>query len=150
MKATIEQKEEFNQLIYDRNIPGFKKFIEDNIEFFPNGVPTKLITMSDDRLLSIMEIWTAVKPEFGEMNRLSRDQIRTKDLESNLSLSSADLVDFIKEKGNYPSCVECEWFRSIPQDEEKACMHLGAMPFDVCCPGWTKLYDVPGTDTTSS
>jgi hypothetical protein len=144
------QREEFNQIIADRRVDLFRKFVDNNIEQFPDGFQTKIVTMSDSSLMDIMLTWTAIKPEFGKLNPLSRDIIRTKDLESNLSLSTADLVDFIKQNENYPSCMDCEWFRNSPSAEEKACMHLGAMPFDICCPGWTRLNDVQRSDSQSS
>lgn len=144
-----QQREEFNQIIADRSVDAFRKFIEENVDQFPDGTTAKIAGMNDQEIIEFMLIWTAVKPEFGKLNPLSRDLLRTKDLESNLSLSTVDLVDFIKKNENYPRCMECEWFRSAPSAEEKACMHLGAVPFDICCPGWTKLNDVQGSDPRS-
>ena len=145
-----DQREQFNQIISERNVAEFRKFIDENSDQFPDGIPTKIATMNDDGIIEFMLIWTAVKPEFGRLNPMSRDLLRTKDLEANLSLSTVDLVDFVKINENYPRCMECEWFRNAPNVEEKACMHLGAMPFDICCPGWTKLNDVQRFDPKSS
>jgi hypothetical protein len=137
-----EQREQFNQIIADKNITAFREFAEANADQLPDGIPTEILKMTDEEILNFMLTWTSVKPEFGKLNTLSRDLLRTKDLEANLSLSTIDLVDFVKINENYPRCMECEWFRNTPSAEEKACMHLGAMPFDICCPGWTKLNDV--------
>ena len=139
--VNIKIKEEFNQIMQDRDLIKFRTFIEDNADLFKEGYLSKLLTLSDEALLTVMETWTAVKPEFGSVAVFSRDNIRMKTLESNLSLSSADLVDYIKEKGNYPSCVECKWFNTAPQNEA-ACINLGALSSDVCCPGWTTKNDL--------
>ena len=95
-----------------------------------------MLSMNNENIISIMETWTALKPEFGQANQLSRDQIRTKSLESNCALYSTDLIDFLKKGSDYPRCADCEWFRSQPNESESPCMVLGAMPLDICCPGF--------------
>lgn len=39
---------------------------------------------------------------------------------------------------NKPVCAECKYFRTPPDGEQLACMHLGSIPQDICCPGFTK------------
>lgn len=134
----IEVIEEFNQIMVDRDMTKFRSFIEAHADLFKTGDLSELLTLSDDKLLGVMYTWVAVKPEFGHLQKHARDKLRMLNLESNLSQASADLVDYIKEKGNYPNCVECKWFAESPKENEQACINLGAMSFDVCCPGWTK------------
>lgn len=38
-----------------------------------------------------------------------------------------------------PICASCKWFREIPSGELSACMHLGSVPKDISCNGFTDL-----------
>lgn len=118
-----EEKKIFLEILNNLDVAAFRKFIEETI---PDLTESGWLSKSDDDLLFHMHEYRSQNLSFGNKCFESRNYLRR------LRFCYSQDVD-------KPLCATCQWFRSPPPDEENACMHLGALPQDISCPGFMAI-----------
>ncbi len=92
----------------------------------------------EEKMSRLMYTLKARQLHFGDLAQDARNHLRTEKLKEYPERWTQDLKDYIYCHDSYPICNGCKWFRQTPQLDTHACMHLGAAPLDVACPGWTQ------------
>jgi hypothetical protein len=121
--ANMEDRQELYETIRDLDTYRFKKFIEKNI---PELVRAGWLSKTPEQLVLIMHEMRSQYIGLGEDFIKSRNFLRAKQFNYNL-----------EEAQTKPLCGTCRWFREPPEGEERACVHLGSIPQDICCRGYT-------------
>lgn len=123
--ANIEDRKELYETIRDLDTHRFKKFIEKNI---PELVNAGWLRKTPEQLVLIMHEMRSQYIGMGDDFIKSRNFLRARQFGYCPVEATAK-----------PICNTCKWFREVPEGEERACMHLGSIPQDICCKGYAPV-----------
>ena len=123
-KNMLERKELYES-VRDLSIARFKKFIEQNI---PELVTAGWLEKTDEQLTCLLHEIRSQYVGAGEDYINSRNFLKAKQYGYTA-----------EEAAQKPKCMDCKWFRNVPEGETMACMHLGAIPQDISCGGYESI-----------
>lgn len=127
-----EKKHQLKEILEKHDLAAFRAFCIEDAKL------EQVARYPEEKLSRLMYTLKARQLHFGALSQEARNHLRLEKLKSFPERWSQDLKDHAYCHDEYPLCHGCEWFRKAPQLDTHACMHLGATPLDVACPGWTK------------
>ena len=116
----MSERRELADIMVVLDVPAFRKFVDKNI---PALKEAGILDQSDDELVNYMHMFRSISLSMGDACFESRNFLRSKQFGYSA-----------EEVATKPKCISCKWFRAVPESEEKACMHLGSLQEDICCP----------------
>jgi hypothetical protein len=116
----MAEKQELMSTLRDLDAVRFRRFIKD---YLPEL--TSWLDKTDEQLSMLMHELRSQYIGLGDDFVKSRNILRIRQF----GYSSEDAE-------NRPICASCKWFRTPPEGELRACMHLGSVPQDISCRGY--------------
>ena len=121
----IEEKKELLNTLRNLDAARFRKFVSNHL---PECVTAGWLDKTDEQLTFLIHEIRSQYMGLGDDFIKSRNVLRRKQFGYSVEVAE-----------NKPICASCKWFRQIPEGELRACMHLGSVPQDISCNGFTDL-----------
>lgn len=117
-----EEKLELLNTLRDLDAVRFRRFIKNHL---PELVEAGWLDKTDDQLILLLHELRSQYIGLGDDFIKSRNVLRIRQF--------GYTEEEAKER---PICASCKWFRTPPEGELRACMHLGSVPQDISCRGY--------------
>lgn len=131
-EPTRADKLKLKEILEKHDVAAFREFCMDVAKL------EQVSRYTEEKLSRLMYTLKARQLHFGDLSQDARNHLRTEKLEAFVNRWTKDLQEMVYATDEYPLCNDCKWFRNPPQLDTHACMHIGATPLDVACPGWTQ------------
>lgn len=132
-------RRKLHQIYVTHDVTAFREFVREMSQFKPTLVGWD--EKPDDVLSELMYEEKAKLVYLGPVWIEARNHKRMKKFWDGLTLEEYP-VDIsriaVANEGKLPHCMTCHYFRSPPK-KGQACVNIGAIPEDVCCPGYKPL-----------
>lgn len=131
-EPTRVNKMKLKEILEKHDVKEFRDFCMDMPE-----LADKVSRFTEEKISRLMYTMKARQLHFGDLAQEARNFLRKEKLEAYTDKWGKDLQEHVYAMDSYPLCNDCKWFRQTPQLDTHPCMHMGAAPLDVACPGWT-------------
>lgn len=114
-----------HQIYVEHDLGAFRAFLKDKSASDERVRP--YVDTDDETLNKLMHAMKAKLIYLGESWQESRNFLRKEQFWKGADVSTL------------PACAACNHFREAPTEDGSPCMHLGAIPSDIACPGHSEL-----------
>ena len=139
-KEDLKKNRQWLLKIYaEHDVDDFRRFIKAGKESRPNLA--KFEDASNFVLSEILYEQKSKLPYLGALCEQARNHKRMKQIWRGVPRRQypAAIRAAIKRDGVMPSCNFCRYLQNPHPTSGEACVNMGGVPSDVCCPGFTRL-----------
>jgi hypothetical protein len=127
------QKRRLMEIYREHSIPEFRTFIKEQAPNDKRYVP--LVEADDEKLSLLMYVMKSRLLYLGDAFQEARNVLRARQF-----WHKTDKLSKIRSViQSMPNCQGCKYFMEPIPPAMKPCMHLGAMPTDICCPTYKAI-----------